>query len=107
MVDSVITFEGAEMKKSQRIDGFAVEIYPSAHADRVSWVAYLDEQPMVRVVAASYDEALKALSARWEETQAAYRDAGLSVPAPPRRRGSKRILDTIRRLGERKANLLV
>jgi predicted RNase H-like HicB family nuclease len=95
------------MKNNKRIDGFTVEIYPSAHAGRVSWVAYLDEQPTVRVVAASYDDALKALSAKWEETKAAYRSAGLSVPMPTRLRGNKRILDTIRQLGERKANLLV
>jgi hypothetical protein len=92
------------MKKALRIDGFAVEIFPTVRRGCTSWTAWLQEYPSARAEAGGYDEALKALAARWDEIKAAHRTAGQPIPTPARRRGNKRILDTIRRLGERKTS---
>jgi len=89
------------MKKALRIDGFTVEIFPTVRRGCTSWTAWLQEQPSARAEAGGYEDALAALRTKWDEIKAAYRDANLPVPTPARRRGNKRILDTIRKLGER------
>ncbi len=90
------------MSKAPKIDGFTIEALPSFRRGSTVWAAWLTEQPTVRAEGIGYDEALKALATRWEEIKAAHRAAGQPIPMPARRRGNKRILDTIRRLGERK-----
>jgi len=94
------------MKKALRIDGFAVEIFPSVRRGSTSWTAWLQEHPGARAEAAGYEEAITALQAKWDEIKAAYREANLPVPTPPRRRGNKRVLDKIRMLGERKGTAI-
>lgn len=90
------------MSKAPKIDGFSVEVIPTFRRGSTVWAAWLTEQPTAKAEGGGYDEALKALTARWDEIKAAHRAAGQPIPTPARRRGNKRILDTIRRLGERK-----
>jgi hypothetical protein len=94
--DAVIVNKGVRaMKRTQKIGSFHVEIYPSTRSGKVLWTAYLPEQPNARAEANTYDAALYALSGQWIALEAAYLAAGQPVPTRKRRRGNKRILDTI------------
>jgi predicted RNase H-like HicB family nuclease len=88
------------MRKTEKIGGFAVEAYPHVIGAQVEWVIQFRDLPSVRAVGASLPEARERLSITWNKTAEAYKAAGLPVPKPIRLRGNKRILDTIRRLGE-------
>jgi len=92
------------MSKAPRIDGFTIEALPSFRRGSTVWTAWFTEQPTVRAQGGGYDEALTALATRWQEIKAAHRAAGQPIPTPARRRGNKRILDTIRRLEELKTS---
>ena len=88
------------MKKVTRMDGFAIEVFPSMRPGVVHWCARLAEHPSVHAGAENHEDAIKALAVQWEATKMAYRNSGLPVPTPQRRRGNKRILDTIHRLSK-------
>lgn len=92
------------MRKPEKIAGFAVEAFPHVKATQVEWVVQFRDLPSVRAVGASLPEARERLAIKWKKTAEAFKAAGLPVPKPSRPRGNKRILDTIRRLGERKMN---
>jgi predicted RNase H-like HicB family nuclease len=92
------------MRKTQKIGGFAVEALPYTRGNQTEWSVWLADLPHVRESAVTLSEARKALTERWEKMVAAYRAAGESVPRPIRRRGNRRILDTIQELGERRGS---
>lgn len=87
------------MRKSQKIGGFAVEAMPVGSGHQIEWSVWLSDLPYVRASAPSLADAKKALKERWEKLVAAHRSAGEPVPRPIRRRGNRRILDTINKLG--------
>ncbi|HEX7643023.1 MAG TPA: hypothetical protein VF472_12525 [Burkholderiaceae bacterium] len=89
------------MKQTRKINGFAVEILPAFRSGRTIWTAWFGDLPTVRAHGSGYDDAVSKLSARWAEVKAAYRASGQPIPTPVRRRGNKRILDAINRLGKR------
>jgi predicted RNase H-like HicB family nuclease len=92
------------MRKTEKIAGFTVEAFPHVNGTQVEWSIQFSDLPSVRAVGASLPEARQALTIKWQKTAEAFKAAGLPVPTPKRPRGNKRILDTIRRLGERKTN---
>jgi predicted RNase H-like HicB family nuclease len=92
------------MRKTEKIAGFAVEAFPHVKATQVEWVVQFRDLPSVRATGASLPEARERLAIKWKKTAEAFKVAGLPVPKPIRPRGNKRILDTIRRLAERKWN---
>ena len=87
------------MRKSQKIGGFSVEAMPVGSGSQIEWSVWLSDLPYVRVSAPSLADAKKALDERWKQLVAAYRSAGEPVPRPIRRRGNRRILDTINKIG--------
>ncbi len=91
------------MRKTEKIGGFTVEAFPHVDGKQVQWMVQLSDLPHVWSVADSLPEARKALVIKWQLTADAFKAAGLPVPISKRPRGNKRILDTIRRLGERKS----
>ncbi|HCF3624726.1 TPA: hypothetical protein NID04_000137 [Pseudomonas aeruginosa] len=102
--DSFSIFEGDEMRKSQKIGGFSVEAMPVGSGSQIEWSVWLSDLPYVRASAPSLADAKKALEERWKQLVAAYRSAGEPVPRPIRRRGNRRILDTLRKLGARRGS---
>ena len=92
------------MRKSEKIAGFTVEAFPHVKATQIEWVVQFRDLPSVRATGASLPEARERLAIKWKKTAGAFKVAGLPVPKPIRPRGNKRILDTIRRLAERKWN---
>lgn len=95
-------FKGSNiMKQARKIDGFAVEVLPAFRSGRTIWTAWLGDLPSVRAYGSGYDDAVSQLAARWAEVKAAYRASDQPIPTPVRRRGNKRILDAINRLGKR------
>lgn len=92
------------MRKSEKIVGFTIEAFPHVTGTQIEWSIQFSDLPSVRAVGASLPEARQALTIKWQKTAEAFKAAGLLVPTPKRPRGNKRILDTIRRLGERETN---
>lgn len=92
------------MRKSQKIGGFSVEAMPVGSGSQIEWAVWLSDLPYVRASAPSLADAKKALEERWKQLVTAYRSAGESVPRPIRRRGNRRILDTLRKLGARRGS---
>lgn len=91
------------MRTSQKIGGFTVEAFSLVDGSRVQWSVRLSDLPYVRAVGPSLPGARQALADQWKKTADAFRAAGQPVPTPKRSRGNKRILDTIRTLGESKS----
>ncbi|MEG3060220.1 MAG: hypothetical protein RR857_04795 [Comamonas sp.] len=87
------------MRKSKKIGGFAVDAMPVGSGHQIEWSVWLSDLPYVRASAPDLADAKKALEERWKQIAAAYRSAGEPVPRPIRRRGNRRILDTINKLG--------
>ena len=92
------------MRKSQKIGGFAVEAMLVGSGSQIEWSVWLSDLPYVRASAPSLADAKMALEERWKQLVAAYRSAGEPVPHPIRRRGNRRILDTLRKLGARRGS---
>lgn len=92
------------MRKPEKIAGFTVEAFPHVKATQVEWLVQFRDLPSVRATGASLPEARERLAIKWQKTAEAFKAAGLPVPKPSRPRGNKRILDTLRKLGERKTN---
>ena len=90
------------MRKIKKIGGFAVEAMPVGSGHQIEWSVWLADLPYVRASAPDLAEAKKALEERWNQHVAAYRSAGEPVPHPVRRRGNRRILDTLRQLGSKR-----
>lgn len=86
------------MKKAQRIGGFSVEILESVRDARVWFSARIIDPYIPGPACASSEEAHTALALKWESFKAAYRNSNLPIPKPPRSRGNKRMLDTLRKL---------
>jgi len=79
--------------------GFLVEVRPVQHGQEAAWRAWLLERPEVSATAATPSEARALLGEKWKQIAATYRAAGEPVPKPPRR-DHRRILATIRKLGQ-------
>lgn len=92
------------MRKSQKIGGFSVEAMPVGSGSQIECSVWLSDLPYVRASAPSLADAKKALEERWKQLVAAYRSAGEPVPRPIRRRGNRRILDTLRKLSARRGS---
>lgn len=92
------------MRKSQKIGGFSVEAMQVGSGSQIEWSVWLFDLAYVRASAPSLADAKKALEERWTQLVAAYRSAGEPVPRPIRRRGNRRILDTLRKLGARRGS---
>lgn len=90
------------MRKSQKIGGFAVEAMPVGSGHQIEWSVWLSDLPYVRASAPELADAKRVLVERWKQLVAAYRSAGEPVPRPVRRRGNRRILDTLRKLGSKR-----
>lgn len=90
------------MRKTEKIGGFTVEAFPHVDGEHVQWTIRFIDLPHVWSAGVSLPEAKQALAIKWQRTADAFKAAGLPVPTPKRPRGNKRVLDTIRRLGERK-----
>lgn len=91
------------MRKPEKIAGFTVEAFPHVKATQIEWVIQFRDLPSVRAVGATLPEARERLAIKWQKTAEAFKAAGVPVPKPSRPRGNKRILDTIRRLADRKS----
>lgn len=89
------------MKKAKRIGGFGVEILESVRDGRVWFSARIIDPYISGPSCASSDEAYAALVLKWESVKTAYRNSNLPIPKPPRSRGNKRMLDTLRKLASR------
>lgn len=89
------------MKKAKRIGGFSVEILESVRHGRVWFTARIADPYISGPPCVSSEEAHSALALKWESVKAAYRNSNLPIPKPPRSRGNKRMLDTLRRLSSR------
>lgn len=87
------------MKKTKRIEGFEVEYLESVRDGRVWFTARIADPYICGARSMTPDEALSSLTEKWEAVKAAYRKSNLPIPKPPRSRGNKRMLDTLRRLG--------
>ena len=92
------------MRKSQKVGGFAVEAMPVGSGHQIEWSVWLSDLPYVRASAPDLADAKKALEERWKQLVAAYRSAGEPVQRPVRRRGNRRILDTLCKLGTRRGS---
>ncbi len=90
------------MRKTEKIAGFTVEAFPHVKGKQVEWEVHFRDLPSVRAVGTSLPEAKERLTIKWVKTAEAFKVAGLPVPKPIRPRGNKRILDTIRKLAERR-----
>jgi hypothetical protein len=89
------------MKKAKRIGGFGVEILESVRDGRVWFSARIIDPYISGPFCASSEEAYAALVLKWESVKTAYRNSNLPIPKPPRSRGNKRMLDTLRKLASR------
>lgn len=90
-----------QLKKAKRIDGFPVEILEHIRGGRVLFTARIVDPPIAKASGASCEEAYSALVRRLEEVKNAYRNSNVPMPRPPRSRGNRRILDTLRKLSNR------
>lgn len=95
------------MRKTQKIDGFTVEAIPAISGDQVEWTTWLSDLPYVRVTSSDLADARRKLELRWQQVAQAFRAAGEPVPRPIRRRGNRRILDTIKRLGVSQGGMIL
>ncbi len=93
--------KGNQVKKVKRIEGFNVEILESVQGGRVWFLARIVDPPIASAKATSREEAYSALELKWESVKKAYRQSNLPIPIPPRGRGNKRILETLRMLASR------
>jgi predicted RNase H-like HicB family nuclease len=91
------------MRNPEKVGGFTVEAFPHVDGEQVQWMVRFIDLPHVWSAGGSLTEARRTLAIKWQRTADAFKAAGLPVPTPKRPRGNKRILDTIRRLGERKS----
>lgn len=89
------------MKKAKNIGGFRVEILESVRDGRVWFTARIVDPYISSTPCTSSEAAYSALTLKWEDVKAAYRNSNLPIPKPPRSRGNKRMLDTLRRLASR------
>lgn len=86
------------MKKTKRIEGFEVEYLESVRDGRVWFTARIADPYICGIRSKTSDEAFSSLVEKWEAVKAAYLKSNLPIPKPPRSRGNKRILDTLRKL---------
>lgn len=93
--------KGNQVKKAKRIDGFSVEILESVRGAQVWFLARIVDPPIASAKATSREEAYAALELKWESVKTAYRQSNLPIPRPPRSRGNKRIVDSLRKLASR------
>lgn len=91
------------MRKNQKIGGFMVESMPVDSGSQIEWSVWLSDLPYVRASASGLADARKVLEERWKQLVAAHHAAGEKVPRPIRRRGNRRILDTLNRLEARRS----
>ena len=89
------------MKRAKRIDGFCIEYLESVRDGRVWFTARIVDPHICGAASATSEKAFSSLELKWEEVKAAYRNSNLPVPKPPRSRGNKRMLDTLRKLASR------
>jgi len=89
------------MKKAKHIGGFTVEVLETMRDGRVWFTARILDPYISSAPCASSEEAHSALALKWESVNTAYRNSNLPIPKPPRSRGNKRMLDTLRRLARR------
>ena len=89
------------MKKTNRIDGFNVEVLESVRDGRVWFTARIVDLNICGTCSATSKEAFSALSLKWESVKAAYQKCNLPVPKPVRSQGNKRILAKLRKIASR------
>lgn len=87
------------MRKTKRIGGFEVEYLESVRDGRVWFTARIIDPYICGTRSTTSEEAFSSLTEKWEAVKAAYRNSNLPIPKPPRSRGNKRMLDTLRKLG--------
>ena len=86
------------MKKTNRIDGFNVEVLESVRHGRVWFMARIVDLNICGASSATSEEAIATLSLKWELVKVAYQKCNLPVPKPVRSQGNKRILAKLRKL---------
>lgn len=89
------------MKRAKRIDGFNVEVLEVVRDGQVWFIARIVDPPFASAKATSREEAYSALKLKWDSVKTAYLQSHLPVPRPPRSRGNKRIIESLRKLGSR------
>jgi hypothetical protein len=87
------------MKRAKKIGGFCVKYVESVRNGRVWFTARIVDPYICGARSMTPDEALSSLAEKWEAAKAGYLKSNLAVPTPPRSRGNKRIIDTLRKLG--------
>ncbi|GAB3441599.1 hypothetical protein NX773_17965 [Massilia solisilvae] len=89
------------MKEIKQIEGFKVEVLESVRSGKVWFTVRFMDYSSAKAEASSLPDAVAELGKQWEDIKAAYREAGLKPPKPPRSRGNQRTLKTIRWLASR------